>query len=156
MDASELSERVKKLAEAGNWLSVQAAVNAAWHEQENDFGLMRCSYSGYESLWVRFRTHGYPFSLRRRWEEADDRATLEIVLEYVTEWNLPDVSGAPALLPDGLRSAALLDEVEDSLVIWLVRAFRQFWRVELTQPRKNSSPPLPRLSTVTAAGPTKL
>jgi len=46
-----------------------------------------------------------------------------------------------------------LGNVEDSLIVWLIRSFQQFWIYELTQPRKKSSPPSTIISSETAALP---
>lgn len=118
---------------------------------------------------VKFKTRGYPFRLRREWQEATDAKTLDIVLRYVEEWTLPDMDGVPLPLPPVderkapvmmvnkvpvLLSPPVFDRVEDAIVVWLIRTFAQFWRWELTQPRPNSSPPSPATSADTAEAPT--
>jgi len=107
---------------------------------QEEFGRKVCDVPGFEETWVRFATRGYPRKLRREWDEADADKVQCIVLRYVTAWNVPDVAGVAIPLPDAPaeRPATLLDEVEDSVVVWLVRSFQRFWLVELLAPRPNS------------------
>ena len=108
------------------------------------FGLKTCDLDGYAGVFVKFKTSGYPFSLRQRWAEApDDRAAVGLILPYVLEWNILDMDGK-AIPLDAKRGSELLDSlgnVEDKLIIWLIGAFVNFWRRELAYPKKNSSPP---------------
>ena len=110
--------------------------------EAEEFGRKVCDVPGFESVWVRFATRGYPRKLRREWDEADADGVQRIVLRYVQEWNVPDVAGAPVPLPAAPAEpaggrASLLDDVEDAGVVWLVRAFQRFWLVELLAPRPN-------------------
>ena len=110
------------------------------------FNRKTCEVEGFESLWVDFKTSGYPRKLRREWDAADSDGVLGIILRYVKGWNLTDVEGKPiTLTPE--RPTSLLDDVEDAVVVWLIRDFQAFWLWELPQPRKNSSPP----STITSS-----
>lgn len=106
-------------------------------------GLKQCDLPGFEHVWAQFRTSGYPFRLRREWDAASGEQAIALVLGYIVDWNLTDVDGAPVALPAGPRSLALLDNVEDALVLWLVRAFQRAWRYDLTAARPNSSAPSP-------------
>lgn len=98
-------------------------------------GKKLCTVPGYEACWVQFATRGYPRKLRREWDESkggDD--TLAMVLRYVEAWHLTDLDGQP-VSPGDVRA---LDNVEDAVVIWLTRAFTEFWLRELTAPTPNS------------------
>ena len=104
------------------------------------FGLKTCDVPTYGHVWVQWKTSGYPRKLRREWDAANADATLAIVLRYVASWSLTDLDGAAVpLVPE----TACLDNVEDAVVAWLVRAFVQFWLLELSAPRPNSSAPSP-------------
>lgn len=105
---------------------------------EHPFGHKACDVPGHESVWVRFKTSGYPRKLRREWDATSDAdGTWAIVMRYVTDWHLVDVDGAPVELPAGERPVTLVDNVEDAVVSWLMRAFTTFWLAELVAPRKN-------------------
>lgn len=104
-------------------------------ELSEPFNRKACPIVGYEQCWVEFKTSGYPRKLRRLWDETKDAdATLEIVLSYITAWSLVDVNGAAIELG---RTAAVLDNAEDAVAVWLVRAFQMFWLIELQRPPKN-------------------
>ena len=106
-------------------------------ERVNPFGRATCDQDGYTGVWVQFKTSGYPFGLRRKWDKAKTDEALAIVLSYVEAWNLPDISGKVVTLTNGQRTIDLVDDVEDVLVLWLMRAFSTFWLTELPYPRKN-------------------
>ena len=106
-----------------------------------EFGRAVCDRPEYAGVWVQFKTTGYPRKLRREWDAANADATLAIVLRYVIAWNVRDVDGADVALPDGERPAALMDNVDEAVIVWLIRAFARFWLVDLTAPRPNSSAP---------------
>jgi len=138
MNASELSEQIRQQVEAGEWPQAMASLAGAWNEA-SEFGTVTCSLPDYPGVWVRFATRGYPFSLRRAWEEAKgDDAVLSIILPRILAWSVVDVDGLPLPLPpDGERPTTLLDNIDDAVVIWMIRAFWRFWRIELPVPRKN-------------------
>lgn len=103
---------------------------------DQPLGKKVCTIPGYEAVWVQFATHGYPRKLRREWDESkggDD--TLAIVLGKVTAWHLIDIDGQPVTALGDVRA---LDNVEDAVVVWLTRAFTEFWLRELTAPSPNS------------------
>jgi len=142
MNASELSEQVRQNVEAGEWARAMTAVAEAWRDA-SEFGTVTCGLPEYADVWVRFRTSGYPFSLRKQWEQANDEGALDLILPRVVAWNLRDVDGLSVDLPEGERQHALqertlvFDNVDDALVVWMIRAFFMFWRRDLTGPRKN-------------------
>ena len=137
MDASELSEQIRQSIESGEWSLALSALAGAWGEV-SEFGTVYCHLPDYPGVWVRFATRGYPFRLRREWESAStDAALIGIILPRVTAWNMPDVDGNPIPLPSGERGIEILNDADDSLVVWLLRAFWRFWRIELPVPRKN-------------------
>ncbi len=149
MTASELSEQIKNHLEAGEYAQANALLMIEWR-QRSEFGVARCNLPEYSEVWVRFKTSGYPFSLRREWEAADEEETFRIMAAHVEDWNLPDLSGGVVAL-DGDLSKTILDQVEESLLWWMVREFVNFWRVDLMTPRKNSSPPSVSMSSTAAA-----
>ncbi len=132
------------------------------------FNHKACDIAGYETLWVRFETRGYPKRLRREWDSAGPCATLEIITRYVEAWQVIDLYGT-ALEFSNVRQNAVkraevekrandlslkagerakakkeldempdaLGDIEDAVLVWLIRTFKEFWLVELTAPRKN-------------------
>jgi hypothetical protein len=104
------------------------------------FGHKVCDVPGYEHVWCQFATSGYPRKLRREWDAADSDEIQRIFLRYITAWHLTDVAGA---VVENTREPACLDNVEDAVVVWLLRAFTLFWLKELTAPRPNSLLPSP-------------
>ena len=108
-------------------------------DPEEELGKKICNMPGYELVWVRFKTRGYPFKLRQEWRDTDDRGALDIILRYVVDANIPNGKGTPVPL-DAVtpRTAVLLDDVEESLIVWLINTFVRFWRVELPSAPKNS------------------
>ena len=104
-------------------------------------GRLYCTQPEYPETWVRFKDRGYPFKLRREIEPlTTDQQMLPVILPYVVEWNLTGLDGQPVTLPAGEREAALLDNVDEIVASWLVRAFFEH-RGALIRPRPNSSPP---------------
>jgi len=134
-----LAGQIAEHVEAKEWREAAAAVARAWDEA-SPFGVRHCPLPGYTDVWVKFKTSGYPFSLRRKWDEAKtDTATLGLILPYVVEWNLTDVDGQAVDLPAaGERSIETVANIEDALLMWLIREFSVFWFTELLTPRKNS------------------
>ena len=106
-------------------------------DPEEELGKKVCTLPGYESVWVRFKTRGYPFKLRQEWRDTDDRGALDIILRYVMDANIPNGNGQPLEFMEP-RTAALFDNVEEALCVWLIRAFVHFWREELPSAPKNS------------------
>ena len=102
-----------------------------------ELGKVSCTLPGYESVWVRFKTRGYLFKLRQEWRDTDDRGALEIISRYIVDTNFPSGNGQPLEFMEP-RAAALFDDVEESLIVWLINAFVRFWRVELPSAPKNS------------------
>lgn len=138
--ATELSvpARVAQHLEAGEYAEAIHAIVREWNDR-SEFGVRHCPMDGHTDRWVKFKTSGYPFGLRRKWDAArSDTETLSLILPYVIEWNLVNLDGQPISLPDGARPTDLLDDVEDQVLMWLIREFVVFWLGELLQPRKNS------------------
>ena len=105
---------------------------------ESELGRIECDAPGYEGVWVRFKTRGYPFKLRQEWRAADDVGALAILRRYIEDWSVTNMTGAPVLLSD---DTALFDDVEETLIVWLIQSFARFWRETLPSARKNSSAP---------------
>ena len=72
-------------------------------------------YAG--KVWVGFREDGWKFKDRRAiLETTSDLVALNVIVGYVEEWEV----GVPFVSGGGID---LLDEVDDELVGWLVRAW---------------------------------
>ena len=99
------------------------------------FGLKHCDLPTFEHVWVLFKTSGYPRKLRKEWDSADANQTLDIVLRYVAAWGVTDLANN---VVENTGDSVCLNEVEDAVVAWLVRAFVKFWLAELIAPRPNS------------------
>ncbi len=97
-----------------------------------EFGKKFCDVPGYTDCWVQFKTSGYPRKLRREWDAANVEQVLEIIARYISAQNLRDIDGQL------VSAGASLDNVEDGVVAWTIRAFANFWLVELLSPRPNS------------------
>lgn len=134
---TELSDQIVKQLGDGDYRAAAAEVAHAWNEH-SEFGTRHCPLPGFTDAWVKFKTSGYPFGLRKRWDAATVMEQIEIVLRYVADWNLCDLDGKLVELPaDGTRPLELADNLEDALLMWLYREFTLFWLTELLAPRKN-------------------
>jgi len=141
MNATELSEQIKQHLEAGEWAQAAAMLTLEWNTA-SDFGVLHCDRPEYPEVWVRFKTSGYPFKLRREWDNTESvSARLAMIIPHIADWNLPDIIGQNVPLDGAARDATLFDEIDDLLVMWIVFAFTRFWLYDLAMPRKNSSPP---------------
>ena len=105
---------------------------------ESELGRIECDAPGFEGMWVRYRTRGYPFSLRDEWKAVNDRGALDILKRYIEDWNVMDTAGQPVALSE---LPARFDDVEETIIVWLITSFAHFWRMELPSARKNSSAP---------------
>ena len=109
---------------------------------ELKFGRKQCDLEGYETCWVEFKTSGYPRKLRREWDAANtSEAVWAIVGRYIADWHMLDLAGQSVTYAQNVPLAAL-DDVEDAMVTWIIRAFSTFWLTEVTVPRPNLSRPL--------------
>ena len=136
--ASELSEQIIQAVSDKEWSKVLRLTDEARREQLGD-GRRHCTQPEYPEVWVKFRDRGYPFSLRKDYDEAPltDMQAIVIVLGYVEEWMLSDMAGQPVLLPaNGARKPELLGNVDEMIVAWIIREFGAVRR-ELMRPRKN-------------------
>lgn len=138
MNATELSGQLTELLAAGEWAEAARRLAAEW-AAVSEWGLYRCELPEQPAAWVQFKTTGYPFKLRRQWEEAkNDAEVLALVLPRVERWSITGANGEPLADPQAcLADLHLLDELEEALLMWLTRCFWDFWRVKLLQPRKN-------------------
>jgi len=137
--ATEMSEQVAQHLDAGEFSQAVESIMAAWNERD-EFGTRHCPLPGYTDRWVKFKTRGYPFSLRKRWDDAKtDTAIFGLILPYVVDWNLVDVDGQSVPVPtNSVDYLADIGNIEDAVLMWLVREFNLFWFSELLAPRKNS------------------
>lgn len=102
------------------------------------FGRYVCDMPHWKNVWVQFKTYGYQFKLRQQWFDAQtDRAVLDLLLPHVQEWNMLTVTCYPIDLPDSGRTSDMLDDVDEAVVLWLIRTFWKFWRTDLMEPPKN-------------------
>uniref|UniRef100_A0A6M3KKR1 Uncharacterized protein n=1 Tax=viral metagenome TaxID=1070528 RepID=A0A6M3KKR1_9ZZZZ len=91
---------------------------------------IKCDLPAFPDTFVEFRDRPWKFGDRRRTLEAGgDAAALEIILPYVVEWNVKDCGGNPV---DAKAGVDMLDDVEDGVVIWLIRAWFEA-RLKATQ-----------------------
>lgn len=82
-----------------------------------------CPLEGFRDTWVEFRDKGWTFGDRRHVIEAvTDSAAVNIILGYVERWNLKDTSGLEVPIKKDIE---VLDQVDDVLVVWLIRAWFQ-------------------------------
>ena len=81
-----------------------------------------CTAPGYEECWIEYREESWPFKDRRRiLSSVSDIETLEIILGYITAWNLKDVDGKEVPFVPSIDS---LDNVDDTrLVSWIVASW---------------------------------
>jgi len=90
----------------------------------------------YEGVWVEFRDRGWRFKDRRRiLSSFNDLETLEVVLGYITGWNMLDVDmkkvpfkpTATIGKGDETKEApnlALFDDLDDVLIVpWVISAW---------------------------------
>lgn len=138
MNASELSEQIKTLVETGEWGEAARLLTREWDEV-SEFGVYHCDLPEQPEALVKFKPTGYPFKLRRLWDEAKtDGEIMQLILPRVEMWTMRGAGGEP--LPSAqecLADIALLDELEETMLVWLTHSFVNFWRVKLIQPRKN-------------------
>ena len=74
------------------------------------------AYAG--KVWVDFRETGWKFKDRRTiLETTSDLVALNMIVGYVEAWQIPDTSFVAG---GGIE---LLDEADDDIVGWLVRAW---------------------------------
>lgn len=138
-EMSDQSIQIAQMITEHDYSGALKMLSELWNAH-GEFGLRHCTVAGFEQLWVKYQITGYPFSLRRKWDEAKtDRATLELLLPHVAEWNLTTLDGQALELPDvAERKVELVDNVEDQVLMWMIRDFAAFWLTELLLPRKNS------------------
>lgn len=118
----------------------------------DEFGRYVCDVPGVSGVWVQFKARGYPFGMRRKWQEArTDEASFAILLPKVEAWHLLDVDGkvvalqlpAPApeteegeTKPAAHNPLAFLDNVDGAVVTWLVTMFTRFLLYHSSYPPK--------------------
>ena len=87
---------------------------------------------GDENIWVEFKPNGYAYKLQRLIrEERDDVRLLEIITPFVVACHLPKVDGD---FTEIVIDVSNLDEVEDNVVIGLIREFFAFRQERLFSP----------------------
>ncbi len=109
-------------------------------------GIRKSPNPEYPDVWVQFKTSGYPFSLNRTLDKSKDPLfTMQTVLSYVIAWNMTDIDGKAIELPmNGARGPEILDNVDEALTTWIIKAFYEN-RAEIIK-AKNSLPPSPSTS----------
>lgn len=138
MDATEISGQIKTLVEAGEWGEAARLLAGEW-DAAGEFGVYHCDLPEQPDAIVKFKPAGYPFKLRRQWDEAkNDAEIMQLILPRVESWTMRGASGEP--MPPAqacLADIGLLDDLEETLLMWITRCFVDFWRVKLIKPRKN-------------------
>lgn len=82
---------------------------------------IECDRPDYTDVYVEFKDKGWRFGDRRLVLEAgDDYRVLDIILPYVTAWNVPTLKGDIPALP---AKAADLDDLDEVLVAWLITSW---------------------------------
>lgn len=90
--------------------------------------------NGDENIWVVFKTSGYPFRLSRQLKEATrENEILDTILPYIIACKLPRVDGT-LLESETLSNKELLDEVDEQIVVAIIRAFYEFRQERMYQP----------------------
>lgn len=138
MNATELSGQIKKLIASNDWGEAARLLAQEWNDV-SEFGVYHCEFPEQPEAMLKFKTTGYPFKLRRQWDETNDAVEiLKLILPHVDRWTMRGASGEELPAPaECLDDVAKLDDLEEALVGWLVRSFREFWLVKLLAPRKN-------------------
>ena len=92
---------------------------------------------GYPDAWVKFRNDGYPFKLAKQLRDASrENEILDIVLKYTESWHLPKVDGNwIGLESNGDKPTPdSLDEVDEAVVVAVIRAFYTFRQERMYSP----------------------
>ena len=80
------------------------------------FNHKTCDVPGYEHLWVRFKTYGYPRKLRAEWDSAQPNRVIEIITRYVEAWEVVDLDGRHVDLGNARQNAIARAEIETRIV----------------------------------------
>ena len=138
MDATEISEQLKGFISTGEWGEAARLLANEWNAA-SEFGMYHCDVPEQPDAVIQFKLTGYPFKLRRLWDEAkNDAEIMQLILPRVASWSMRGAGGEPLPpAPDCLNDIGLLDELEETMLMWVTRAFVDFWRVKLILPRKN-------------------
>ena len=138
MNASELSEQIKTLVTSSEWGEAARLLAREWDEV-SEFSVYHCDVPEQPDALIKFKMTGYPFKLRRLWDEAkNDAEIMQLIMPRVASWSMLGAGGEPfPSAQDCLSDIALLDELEETMLMWVTRSFVNFWRLKLIQPRKN-------------------
>ena len=97
----------------------------------------RREIEGYDGAWVKFKRDGYPFKLAKQLRESSrENEILDIVLAYTEGWHLPKVDGNwIGLESNGDKPTPdSLDEVDEAVVVAVIRAFYAFRQERMYSP----------------------
>jgi hypothetical protein len=84
---------------------------------------IECELGGFEKNWVEFRDHGWPFKDRRAMMEGQsDLVSLEVILGYITGWNMVTAQGKQVEF-DAKAGVNIYDDMDDILVNWVIGAW---------------------------------
>lgn len=98
-----------------------------------------CTVAGYEDCFIEYRDEPWPFKDRRLiLGTTSDISTLELMLSYMTGWNLRDVEGKPVSFGQSIDA---LDNLDDTrLIPWIITSWFHA-RAERSGLPKAPSPP---------------
>ena len=89
-------------------------------------------FNGNENTWVEFKKSGYPFKLSRQLKDSNkENEILDIVLGYVTACHIPTLDDAWL---DAVATKDALDNVDEQLVVWVIREFYEFRQERMYSP----------------------
>ena len=100
---------------------------------------IECTVAGYEGAWIEYRDEPWAFKDRRTiLSTMSDITTLELMLSYMTGWDMKDVEGKPA--PFG-QTIEALDNLDDTRIIpWIISSWFQARAERSALPKGSSGP----------------
>ena len=90
-----------------------------------------------DDTWVEFAKSGYPFKLARQLKEMqDEKAILSTIAKYIIACKIPTIDGKTL---ETISDVASLDEVDEQLVVALIREFYTFRQERMYSPLEKNS-----------------
>ncbi|MHA2069516.1 MAG: hypothetical protein ACXABY_34570 [Candidatus Thorarchaeota archaeon] len=84
---------------------------------------IECELGGFEKNWIEFRDSPWPFGDRRAMMEGQsDLISLEVILGYVTDWEMRTAKGK-LIDFDPKADLDILDAMDEILVNWIIGAW---------------------------------
>jgi hypothetical protein len=99
---------------------------------------IECPHEEWKEVWIDYRDDKWPFGDRHRMAQVtSDINALEIVLEYIDDWNMIDVDRKAVKLDKG-KGTELFFNLDDSHIItWIISSWYEA-RVRRGEVSKNS------------------